>query len=196
MEKCYNVMVTGKVQDIGLRSLIEDVARLLDLKGFAFNDPDGSVKMVCCGDSGEISNFLKEIRTRGEQKGALIEDIRKEEIPYHIYLPQRFIRLYTDELEDTNRKLDVGIGILKDIKRDTSILPEIKGDTSAIKVGIDTMNAKFDTLNMNFDSFIVEQKEHNQWMKYHLIKMDEHNMRMDEHNKHLEKILEKLDAGK
>ncbi len=169
--KCYNVMVTGKVQDIGLRSLIEDVARLLDLKGFAFNDPDGSVKMVCCGDSGEISNFLKEIRIRGEQKGALIEDIRKEEIPYHIYLPQRFIRLYTDELEDTNRKLDVGVEILRNIKSDTSVLLEI---------------------NSKFDSFITEQKEHNQWMKNHLIKMDEHNMRMDEHNKHLEKILEKL----
>ncbi len=164
MQKCYNVMVTGKVQDIGLRSLIEDIARLLDLKGFAFNDPDGSVKMVCCGDSSEISNFLKEIQIRGEQKGALIEDIKKEEIPHHIYLPQRFIRLYTDELADINRKLDVGIGILKDIKSDTSALPEI---------------------NSKFDSFITEQKEHNQWMK-------EHSLWMKEHNQRLEKILERL----
>jgi len=178
MQKCYNVMVTGKVQDIGLRSLIEDIARLLDLKGFAFNDPDGSVKMVCCGDSSEITNFLKEIQIRGEQKGALIEDIKKEEIPYHIYLPQRFIRLYTDELADTNRKLDVGIGILKDIKSDTSALPEI---------------------NSKFDSFITEQKERNQWMKghltkmdAHLTKMDEHNQWMKEHNQRLGKILEKL----
>ncbi len=155
MQKCYNVMVTGKVQDIGLRSLIEDIARLLDLKGFAFNDPDGSVKMVCCGDSSEISNFLKEIQIRGEQKGALIEDIKKEEIPYHIYLPQRFIRLYTDELADTNRKLDAGIGILKDIKGDTSALPEIKN-------GIENMNTKFDTFNSKFDSYIIGQKEHNQ----------------------------------
>ncbi len=171
MQKCYNVMVTGKVQDIGLRSLIEDIARLLDLKGFAFNDFDGSVKMVCCGDSKEISNFLKEIQIRGEQKGALIEDIKKEEIPYHIYLPQRFIRLYTDELADINRKLDVGVGILKDIKSDTSVLPEI---------------------NSKFDSFIAEQKEHNQWMKDHLGKMDEHNQWMKEHNQRLEKILERL----
>ena len=151
MQKCYNVMVTGKVQDIGLRTLIEDIARLLDLKGFAFNDPDGSVKMVCCGDSTEISNFLKEIQIRGEQKGALIEDIKKEEITHHIYLPQRFIRLYTDELADANRKLDVGIGVLKDIKSDTSALPEI---------------------NSKFDSFIMEQREHNK-------RMDEHNQRLE-----------------
>lgn len=152
MQKCYNVMVTGKVQ------------RLLDLKGFAFNDPDGSVKMVCCGDSSEISNFLKEIQIRGEQKGALIDDIKKEEIPYHIYLPQRFIRLYTDELADTNRKLDIGIGILNDIEGDTSTLPEIK------------------TI---LGSFVIEQREHNKGQR-------EHNKRMDEHNQRLEKILEKL----
>ena len=87
-------------------------------------------------------------------------------------------KLYTDELADTNRKLDVGIGILKDIKSDTSALPEIKS-------GIENMNTKFDTFNSKFDFYIIEQKEHNQ-------RMDEHNQRMDEHNKHLEKILEKL----
>ncbi len=38
MQKCYNVAIVGKVQDTGFRNLIEDVARLLDLKGFAFND--------------------------------------------------------------------------------------------------------------------------------------------------------------
>lgn len=52
---------------------------------------------------------------------------------------------------DTNRKLDVGIGILKNIKSDTSALPEI---------------------NSKFDSFITEQREHNQWMK-------EHNQRLE-----------------
>jgi hypothetical protein len=56
------------------------------------------------------------------------------------------------------------IGILKDIKSDTSVLPEI---------------------NLKFDSFITEQKEHNQWMK-------EHNQWMKEHNQRLEKILERL----
>ena len=77
-----------------------------------------------------------------------------------------------------SRKLDKGIEILSDIKGNTSALPEVKGDTSAIKVGIDNLNVKF-------GSFIVEQMEHNK-------RMDEHNLRMDEHNRRLEKILEKL----
>ncbi len=54
-------------------------------------------------------------------------------------------------LASSNRKLDAGVGILKDIKSDTSVLPEI---------------------NSKFDSFIAEQKEHNQWMK-------EHNLRLE-----------------
>lgn len=41
------------------------------------------------------------------------------------------------------------------------LLTDIKSDTSAIKVGIDSLNAKFDTLNSKFDSFIHVQEEHN-----------------------------------
>ncbi len=185
MQKCYNVIIKGKVQDIGFRTLIEDIARVLELKGYAFNDTDGSVKMVCCGENGTIVEFLEMIRSKGAQKGVVIEDIDTEEIPFRIFLPEKFIRLYTDELADISRKLDIGIGVLKDIKKDTSALPDIK-------IGIDNLSSKF-------DSFIVEQREHNQWMKEHLVRMDEHNKRMEEsineqreHNKRLEKILEKL----
>lgn len=121
-QKCYNIMVTGKVLDVGFRTLIEDIARLHDLKGYAFNDIDGSVKMVCSGDISVIDEFLDEVRFRGSQKGADIEDIEKEEITQRIFLPQRFLRLYTDELTDIGRKLDVGVEVLKDIKGDTSAL--------------------------------------------------------------------------
>ncbi len=171
MPKCYNIMITGKVQDIGFRTLIEDAARLYNLQGYSFNDVDGSVKIVCCGENGIIFDFLEELKFKGDRLGASIDEIRKEEIPFQIYLPQKFVRIYTDELADISRKLDKGIEILRDIKADTASLPEIK-------TGLDNLNAKF-------DSFIVEQKEHNQWMKEHIARMDEHNLR-------LEKILEKL----
>ncbi len=60
--------------------------------------------------------------------------------------------------------LDVGIGILRNIKGDTSVLPEINNGIGNINNGIENLNAKF-------DSFITEQRGH---------------------NKRLEKILEKL----
>ncbi len=164
IQKCYNIMVTGKVLDVGFRTLIEDIARLHDLKGYAFNDIDGSVKMVCSGEISVIDEFLDEVRFKGIQKGAAIDEIEKEEITQRIFLPQRFLRLYTDELADIGRKLDVGIEVLKSIKGDTSALPEIK-----------------DMLG----SFVGEQREHNKEQR-------DFNQEMREHNKRLEKILEKL----
>lgn len=171
MEKCFNIRITGKVQDIGFRSLIEDIAKLYNLRGFTFNDIDNSIKMVCCGENGSIPDFLEEVKGKGEMKGVIIENITSEEIPFKIYLPPKFLRLYTDELSDISRKLDVGIGILINIKEDTKVLPDIKN-------GIDTLNTKF-------DSFIIEQKEHN-------LELKEHNQWMKEHNQRLEKILVKL----
>ena len=128
MQKCYNIMVTGKVQDIGFRALIEDIAKLLGLRGFAFNDIDGSVKMVCCGETGVIHKFFNEIKVRGTQKGVIIKDIEKEELPFHVYLPEKFSRIYTDEFGDLGRKLDIGIDVLRDIKADTSVLSSFVGE--------------------------------------------------------------------
>ncbi|MCG7850352.1 MAG: acylphosphatase [ANME-2 cluster archaeon] len=171
MQKCYNLMITGKVQDISFRALVEDIARLYDLRGFVFNDLDGSVKMVCCGDNGNIADFLEELKIKGNLRGAHVDDIESEEIPFEIYLPQRFLRLYTDDLTDISRKLDKGNDLLGDIKKDTSALPEIKN-----------------VLN----SFIGEQRDHNQSMKEHNQRIDEHNQWMKEHNQRLENILVKL----
>ncbi|NJD53665.1 MAG: hypothetical protein FIB07_12445 [Candidatus Methanoperedens sp.] len=134
MQKCYNVSIIGKVQDVGFRNLIEEVGRLLNLAGYVFNASDGSVRMVCRGESGVITKFFKEIQTFGEQKGAIIDNIQKEEISVNIFLPEKFSKLYTDEIVDLGRKLDIGIDVLRNIKGDTSVL----------------------------SSFVAEQRVHNQ----------------------------------
>lgn len=178
MHKCHNVMITGKVQDISFRALIEDIAKLYDISGYSFNDTDGSVKMVCCGENGTVSEFLDEIKIRGSQKGAVIDNIAIEEIPFQIYLPQKFLRLYTDELSDIGRKLDRGNEYLKEILINSSELPDIKYGIETLNSKFDTFNSRFDTFNSRFDSYIMEQREHNQ--------------RLDKHNQRLEKILKKL----
>ena len=166
MQKCYNATVTGKVQDIGFRSVVEYVGRLLELKGLVFNTKNGGVRILCSGEDDIIGDFFHEIRTRGEQRGAVIRDIKKQEMPF-IDLPDMFSRLFTDDDIDIGRKLDKGNDLLTDIKVDTSALSSIKADTSVLS------------------SFVAEQRVHNQWMKNHSIKMDDHNLR-------LEKILEKI----
>jgi len=155
--KCYNVTVTGNVQDTGLRAVIEYAGRLLDLSGLVFNARDGSVMILCRGEDSGIGDFSQEIMKRGEQRGAVIQDITRQELPFDIVLPYPFSRVLADDDIDNGRKLDKGNELLIDIKRDTSALPEIKGYTSIlpdIKVGIDNLNVKF-------DSFIRGQEEHN-----------------------------------
>lgn len=76
---------------------------------------------------------------------ALIEDIAKEELPFHVYLPEKFSRIYTDEFGDIGRKLDIGIDVLRDIKTDTSVL----------------------------SSFVAEQRVHNQQLERILEKLAE-----------------------
>ena len=179
MQKCYNLMITGKVQDISFRALVEDIARLYDLRGFVFNDLDGSVKMVCCGDNGNIANFLDELKIKGTQRGARVDEIKSEEIPFEIYLPQRFLRLYTDELTDISRKLDKGNELLGDIKTDTSALPEIKNVLNSYVGEQREHNQRMDEHNQRMDEHNQRMDEHNQWMKGHLLKMDEHNQRLE-----------------
>lgn len=168
IQKCYNIKVTGKVQDIGFRALIEYAGRLFDLSGLVFNARDGSVRIVCCGEESVIGEFSQEVRTRGGQRGATIQEIKKQELPIEIDLPYPFSKVSADDDIDLGRKLDKGNEFLKN-------LPDMKN-------GIENLNVKF-------DSFITVQIEHNQWMKEHLIKMDEYNK---DHNKRLEKILDKL----
>lgn len=155
MEKCYNVTVTGKVQDIGFRAVIEYAGRLLDISGLVFNARNGSVKIICRGEDGVIREFSQEIRNRGEQRGAVIENIKKQEIPFDIDLPYPFSRVLADEDIDIGRKLDKGNELLTDIKRDTSVLSSIKADTSVLS------------------SFVAEQRVHNQHLEKILEKLAE-----------------------
>jgi hypothetical protein len=91
------------------------------------------------------------VSINGKERGIEIADIATEEIPFHIYLPQQFTKLYTDEIADIGRKLDKGNELLKS-------LPEIKS---------------------LLISFVFEQKEFNTEMREHNKEMHEHNKRLE-----------------
>ncbi len=44
--KRYNILLRGKVQHIGYRGIIEGTARKLDIRGYVFNDTDGSMFLM------------------------------------------------------------------------------------------------------------------------------------------------------
>lgn len=179
----YNIVVKGRVQDIGFRDYVIALANIAKIRGYIFNDIDGSVRMVMEGAKEIVNNFLSEIKLR-DIAGVEIKSLQQKEITGDFDLPARFVKLSTEEMHDIDRKLGIGNEYLNeikhdtltlhDIKHDTSMLPDIKRDTSVlpdVKSGIDTLNTKF-------DSYISEQRAY--------------NVRMDVHNTRLEKILEKL----
>jgi acylphosphatase len=170
--KRYNILLRGKVQHIGYRGIIEGTARKLNIRGYVFNDIDGSVKIACEGLQKSIDAFLNGLK---EFARSDIESIEKKEIHEELYLPPVFSRVATDEYYEFSRKFDIGLDYLDGIKTDTG---DMKGSLGDIKGSLNNIDNTLGT-------FVGEQSGHNQWMKDHLIKTDEHNQR-------LEKILEKL----
>jgi acylphosphatase len=96
MQKCHSIIVSGKVQDIGFRSIVEHIGRSFGMPGLVFNAKDGSVKILCCGENSVIENFTHSIKVRGKENGAEIEDIKEILLPFNIDLPEEFSKVSSE----------------------------------------------------------------------------------------------------
>jgi acylphosphatase len=92
--KRYNILIKGKVQHIGYRAVIENNARKLDIKGYVFNDVDGSVKIACEGVAKSIDTFISGLTGFARLE---IDSIEKKEVHEELYLPSVFSRVATDD---------------------------------------------------------------------------------------------------
>ena len=127
----YALTIKGRVQNAGYRDIIEKNARVRRLRGYVFNDIDGTVKLVCDGAEEKIDEFIEVINLHEED--IFVEDILKSEVEDVSPIPATFARLQTDMLEDIGRKLDKGVAGLKSIKEDTILLKDIREDTILLK---------------------------------------------------------------
>jgi acylphosphatase len=162
MQKCHSIIITGKVQDIGFRSIVEHIGRSFGLPGFVFNSKDGSVNILCSGEDTVIDNFKQEIKARGAANGAEIVGIKEQTLSININLPENFTKASADDDIDIGRKLDKANLLLK---------------TGFNNLNTD-LNAGFNKLTDMLGTFIIEQKVYNRGQQ--------------EHNTRLEAILEKL----
>jgi acylphosphatase len=159
MQKCHSIIVTGKVQDIGFRSIVEHIGRSFGMPGLVFNAKDGSVKIICCGEDSVIDNFTQTIKVRGGESGAEIEGIEEQALPFDIDLPDEFSKVSSDDEIDIGRKLDKGNFLLTNIKSDTS---GIRTDTSVlpeINDGINNLNIKFDVFSSRLEAILEKLVE-------------------------------------
>jgi len=113
MQKCHSIIVTGKVQDIGFRSVVEHIGRSFGIPGMVFNAKDGSVKILCSCEDSVIDNFTQTIKVRGAENGAEIANIKEKTLSINIDLPDDFSKASSDDEIDIGRKLDKANLLLK-----------------------------------------------------------------------------------
>ena len=65
------VIFEGRVQGVGFRYTVKDLARGFDVCGWVKNLPDGSVELQVAGESDEVRDFLNEITTESQLASAI-----------------------------------------------------------------------------------------------------------------------------
>jgi len=79
MKKYFELIIEGRVQGVGMRYFVYNHALKFNINGFVKNTPDGNVEIVCSGDSGELDQFIAQIK-----KGpsfSFITNVRIKEAP-------------------------------------------------------------------------------------------------------------------
>ena len=185
--KRYNILLRGNVQHIGYRGIIEGTARKLNIKGYVFNDVDGSVKIACEGLQKSIDVFINGL---SEFARSDIDSIETKEVHDELYLPSVFSRVATDDYYEFGKKIDIGIDFLDGIKIDTG---EMKESLNNINSTLEAFVIKQDKHNQRMDEHNQRMDEHNQWMKEYNQRMDERNKYLDERNKYLDERNKRLD---
>lgn len=72
------VLYRGRVQGVGFRFTVREVARRFRVTGFVMNLSDGRVKVVAEGEVGELDRFMAGI---GEAMAGYIHDSQSETSP-------------------------------------------------------------------------------------------------------------------
>ncbi|ODS35752.1 hypothetical protein BEH94_06110 [Candidatus Altiarchaeales archaeon WOR_SM1_SCG] len=148
----YALTIKGKVQDVGYRKIIEQKAKDRGLKGYVFNDVDGTVKLVCEGVTDRIDDFIDVINLH--EKNIFVADILKNEVVPTYPIPKIFGRIETDTSGDVVRKLEKGLDTLGGIKDDTRALREGQDN---LLVGQDKLIGGQDKLIGGQDNLLVGQ---------------------------------------
>ncbi|MDI6720228.1 MAG: acylphosphatase [Methanomicrobiales archaeon] len=60
------ISVSGRVQGVGYRAYVQDLARGMRLTGYVRNLPDGSVRVLAEGEEGQLRRFLDALWVRGD----------------------------------------------------------------------------------------------------------------------------------
>ncbi len=78
MNICKRFIISGRVQGVWYRGSTQQQARILGVKGYARNLPDGSVEVVACGPNekiDELRNWLQQGPSNAKVSAVMTEEI-------------------------------------------------------------------------------------------------------------------------
>jgi acylphosphatase len=123
--KRANIIAKGKVQKVGYRDFVQDIARELGIAGYVENLEDGTVKVVCEGEEAKIEEFIRNIKVKKD-----------------------FI-----DVSETSLKYEVPTGEFKLFKIKYGDVPEELGDRlGAALLYLGATNQKIDVTNQKIDA--------------------------------------------
>ena len=143
MMRRANIRVKGNVQMAGFRTFIKNTADSVNVKGFAENLDEGSVKVVCEGEEEGINELINSIK-EGPPSFARIDKVSAE---YEDYKGE--FTSFERRGDDIPQKatLDDVLGVLKSFDSKAERLVSILGgmDVTLKSVKEDTSSIKEDT---------------------------------------------------
>ena len=153
--KRLTAYVSGKIQKVGYRKRVIDIARALGLKGMIENLNDGRVKIIAEGDDEKLKWFESAI----DIKNTLIQ-VSSIEMAYSA-AGSEFSQFgkFVEEGE-TDSRLDKGVEVMKEIlvaikgvnKSLDDMNTNLGGKIDTLGVKIDSIGGKIDTLGVKIDS--------------------------------------------
>ena len=150
------IIVNGRVQDVGYRTIVKQIARGFGIKGLVRNTENGSVEIFCETDRKTLEEFKKMIDINSPPEdlfGVNVESIDEygEGTKNYVNPPEKFEYFHIDYLNEDLLKTSVEraeIGILafkamhKDLKEGQT------GMTDGQKAMHQDMNKSFSQLNV------------------------------------------------
>jgi len=177
MMKRAEIRIRGNVQMAGFRTFIKNVADSLNVTGFAENEGDGSVKVVCEGEEEGIKRLIDSVK----EKSPSFVSIEGLDVAYEEYKGEfsGFERRGADVpgeegagaggsemvalMRSFDKKGEVMIGILNSTNETMGSMNEtlksVKGDTSQMLGKQDEMLGKQDMMLEKQDMMLDKQDE-------------------------------------
>jgi acylphosphatase len=152
----YTVTVTGKVQAVALRRVVQQLARQQKLVGSVQNLPDGNVKIVVQGEDSRIKEFLNSVRSLKEP--VKVDDLKMNEIPNNLDL-----NVFTIIRGDVAEEIDEGLGA--GLEQLALMRADFANFSTATNQNFQTLAERYDNISDTLTKVLEQSSQSNNELK-------------------------------